>query len=130
MTDNKLKTALLVNICSLLVFSGCSNEHKVVHKLDCVVHSVVNAKTGKETVFKREDAIKNGFEYFFKVYDDGSLSVNDTDIYVQDKASKESYFLKREHRVDENMKFVFNDRFDDVVFKIVDQGIEYHYECQ
>ena len=112
-----------------ITFTGCSHEHKVEHTLDCVLKSVVYTETGKEVVFKREDAIRNGYAYHFKVYDNGKVIVNDTDSYVKDKNIERSYSLEIADKVDENMKFQFTKAFDDVRFVLVEMKQEYTYSC-
>ena len=67
----------ILSLAVMLFLSGCTQEHKAVHKLDCVVSSVLYTKTGKTVDFKREDAIKNGYKYRLRVYDDGILLVNE-----------------------------------------------------
>ena len=113
----------------MFLVSGCTQEHKVEHTLDCVLGSVLYTKTGKVVDFKREDAIKNGYEYHFLVYDDGIVVVNDADTYVKDKSIERSYSLQRENRVDTNMKFQFTKEFDDVKFLLVKRDEEFHYDC-
>lgn len=122
------KTMMLFAVLFLLL-TGCSNDHEVIHKLDCVLHSVINTQTDQETVFKREDAIKNGYEYFFTVYDDNTLSVNNNEVYILDKNNSRKYFLQTKNNIDKNMFFVFSKLFDDVYFEIVNTNIKYTYEC-
>ena len=124
-----MKHTLSLGVLALLLMSGCSQEHKEEHSLDCVLKSVVYIETGKEVTFKREDAIRNGFEYYFKVYDDGIVIVNDTDVYIKDKDIQRSYSLLRTKKVDKNMKFQFSQAFNDVKFLIVDIKQEYRYNC-
>jgi hypothetical protein len=124
-----MKNRLTLSVLVLLLISGCAQEHKVEHTLDCVLKSVVYTETGKEVVFKREDAIRNGFEYSFRIYDDGTVVVNDVDVYVKDKNIERSYSLKIADSVDKNMKFQFTKAFDDVRFVLVKKRQEYTYSC-
>ncbi len=112
-----------------MLLSGCSQEHKVEHTLDCVVSSVVYKKTGRVINFKHEDAIKNGFVYHLRIYDDGLLIVNEADVYVKDKNNEKSFSLQRENRVDTDMKFQFSAAYDDVIFLLLNKDEEYHYVC-
>ena len=50
----------------VLFMSGCTQEYKQEHALECVIKSVVNHTTGGTVVFTREDAVKNGYEYYNK----------------------------------------------------------------
>ena len=113
----------------IVIFTGCGQERKVEHSLDCVLKSVVYNETGKEVTFKREDAIRNGYEYYFRLYDDGTVVVNETDVYVKDKNIDRSYSLKIAEKVDENMKFQFTEAYDDVRFILVKKRQEYTYTC-
>ena len=124
-----MKNTSILSMLVLLLISGCAQEHKVEHSLNCVLKSVVYTETGKEVVFKREDAIKNGYEYFFRVYGDGIVVVNDVDVYVKDKHIERSYSLKIVDSVNENMKFQFTKEFDDVRFVLVKKHQEYTYSC-
>jgi len=124
-----MKKALLLSIVLFVILTGCSNEHKITHELDCVLHSVINTKTDQETVFKREDAIKRGFSYYFRLYDDATMSVNDNDHYVQDNNRDRTYSLKLEEKINHNMQFVFNKNYDDPYFSINDKDIKYTYTC-
>ena len=54
-----MRKIVAVSVLVLLFLSGCSQEAETVHKLDCVLSSVIYNKTGKVVNFKREDAIKN-----------------------------------------------------------------------
>ena len=89
-----MRHLFVVSVFVVWLVSGCSEDHKVEHSLDCVLRSVVYTETGKEVTFKREDAIKNGFVYYFRLYDDGTLVVNENDVYVKDKNIERSYSLK------------------------------------
>ena len=113
----------------LLFLSGCTREHEVVYQLDCVINSVVHMDTEKVFKMEREYAIRNGFEYHFKVYNDGVVVVNDADVYVKDEKMERSYSLQREKRVDKNMKFQFTKAYDDVRFVLVKKKREYTYNC-
>ena len=124
-----MKNRLTLSVLGLLLMSGCAQEHKVEHTLNCVLKSVVYTETGKEVVFKREDAIRNGFEYSFCVYDDGTVVVNETDVYVKDKNVERSYSLKIAEKVDKDMKFQFTKAYDDVRFVLVKKRQEYTYSC-
>ena len=124
-----MKNRLTLSVLLLLLISGCAQEHKVEHTLNCVLKSVVYIDTGKEVVFKREDAIRNGFEYSFRIYDDGTVVVNDVDVYVKDKNIERSYSLKIADSVDKNMKFQFTKAYDDVRFVLVKKRQEYTYSC-
>ena len=119
-----MKQISLASLIVIMLLSGCTQEHEIVHKLDCVISSVVYTDTGRVVKLNREDAIRNGFEYHFKVYSDDIVVVNDADIYVKDAKIERSYSLQREKRVDENMKFKFTKEFDDVKFLIVKKYIE------
>ncbi|WP_373032466.1 hypothetical protein [Sulfurovum sp.] len=124
-----MRKIVAVSVLVLLFFSGCSQEAETVHKLDCILNGVIYNKTGKVVSFTREDAIKNGYEYYFRIQNDGTLIVNDADIYIKDIGIEKSYSLQRETKVDKNMKFTFNEAFDDVRFLIVNKEIEYSYTC-
>ena len=120
---------ILVLSTLLLIFNGCTQEHKVVHRLDCVLNSVIYNQTGKEVNFKKEDAIKNGYVYYFSVYDDGLLVVNDVDVYVKDKDNERSYSLQIDSKISNNMKYRFTEVFDDVRFLMLNKDIEYSFTC-
>ena len=124
-----------VTAAVLVLVSGCSQERDTKPGLECVLSGVVNNKTGKVVEFSRKDAIKSGFEYHFRFKNNDTVTVHSadraegTDIYVKDANSSRSYSLQREKKVDTNMKFQFNEAFDDVRFLIVEKGIEYTYTC-
>ena len=118
-----MKRIFVLGVFGVFLVSGCTQEHKVEHTLECVISSVIYNKTGKTVNFKREDAIKNGYEYYFSVYDNGTLIVNDVDVYVKDEEVERSYSLQREKRIDTNMKFQFSKAFDDVKFFILNNDI-------
>ena len=125
---SNIKLLIYVTVM-ITIFTGCSQERKIEHSLDCVLKSVVYTETGKEVTFKREDAIKNGFVYYFRLYDDGTLVVNENDVYVKDKNIERSYSLKIAGKVDEDMKFQFTKAFDDVRFVFIKKKQEYTYSC-
>ena len=118
-------------LCAGALFSlaGCTQEHKVIHKLDCVVSSVVYNQKGKVVNIKKETAIENGFVYHFSVQDNGVVIVNDEDSYTLDEEVARSYSLIRDGRVDQKTKFIFNESFNDVRFVILNKGIKYSYTC-
>jgi len=125
----------LVAAAVLVVVSGCSPERETKARLECVVSGVVDKKTGSVVEINKADAIKNGFEYHFRFKNNDTVTVQGadrakgTDIYVKDANSSRSYSLQREKKVDTNMKFQFNEAFNDVRFLIVDKGVEYTYVC-
>ena len=114
---------------SLLLLVGCSEEKKVTHALDCVLHSVVKVKSGKEVVFTRENAIKNGYSYHFDIYGNGEMIVNDTDVYVKDINASRSYTLKLDQTIVSNMQFRFSESYDDVIFTLYKRNEQYTYDC-
>ena len=125
---SNIKLLIYVTVM-ITIFTGCAQERKIEHSLDCVLKSVVYTETGKEVTFKREDAIKNGFVYYFRVYDNGTVVVNETDVYVKDKNIERSYSLKIAEKIDEDMKFQFTKAYDDVRFVLVKMKQEYTDSC-
>ena len=113
----------------LLWFNGCSQESKVVHELECVLHSVINIKNSKEVVFNRQDAINNGYVYDFQVFSDGKLVVNEADYYVKDQSAKESYSLLQGQKVNQNMKYIFTHNYENVEFFLKGKGEKYTFDC-
>ena len=110
-------------------FLGCSDGIKIEHELHCVLHSVVKVKSGDEVVFKRKDAITNGYEYHFVVYDNGTMVGNDKDHYKLETNSTDTYSLLLDKHIVRNMQFVFTKSFDNVVFNLNKRGEQYTYNC-
>ena len=135
MLDSYVKQAASSSMSYMDFLSGLVSEEvrykeqRTVHELDCVLKSVIKNKIGQEVEFKREDAIKNGFEYHFNIYSNGRMIVNGTDVYIKDADTNRSYSLQGHTKINPNMKFQFNEKFDDVIFLIIDEEIEYHYVC-
>ena len=113
----------------LLLLAGCSEEKRVTHTLDCVLHSVVKVKSGDEVVFTRENAIKNGYTYHFAVYDNDEMIVNDVDVYAKEMNASRSYTLKIDETIVSNMQFQFSESYDDVVFTLHNRNEQYTYDC-
>ncbi|MDA3945841.1 MAG: hypothetical protein PF439_04070 [Helicobacteraceae bacterium] len=124
-----MKYIFFISVMFVFVFTGCTKEDKIVHTLDCIIDSVVYVETGRTVTLTKEDAVKNGFEYHFKVYNNDTVLVNDADTYVKDDNMERSYSLQREKNIDANMKFQFSKPFDDVKFLIVNKNMEYTYTC-
>ena len=116
-------------ILVVFFFFGCSDAAIKEHELTCVLHSVVEVKSGDEVVFKRKDAITNGYEYHFVVYDNGMTVVNDKDHYKLETNSTDTYSLLLDKRIVRNMQFVVTKLFDDVVFNLNNRGEQYTYDC-
>ena len=110
-------------------FIGCSNEVKIEHELHCVLHSVIKMQSKEEVVFKREDAIRNGYAYNLVVYDNDSMIVNGKDIYKLETNGTDTYSLLLDKHIVRNMQFVFTKSFDDVVFYLNKRGEQYTYNC-
>ncbi len=120
---------LLVSMCLMFFLFGCQDNPVKVATLDCIVKRVMYTESDRETVFKKEDAIRNGFIYHFDVYDNDILIVNQADRYIKDANSTVSYSLERETTIDTNMKFVFTKAFDNVRFLFLEKEIIYTYTC-
>ncbi len=113
----------------MLFIIGCTEKPKEIHTLDCILHSVVNPALGEEVVFKREYAIKNGYEYHFSIYNNGRLLVNNEGEYVEDVTKPRTYQMLFNNKVLPNMEYTFNENFDDVYFFIHKNSIKYTYDC-
>ena len=116
-------------ILIVLFFFGCSDEVKIEHELHCVLHSVIKIQSSEEVIFKREDAIHNGYAYDLVVYDNGLMVVNDKDSYKLETNSTVTYSLFSDQDIVRNMQFVFTKSFDDVVFNLNKRGEQYTYDC-
>ena len=113
----------------LLFLVACSKEHKLQHNLQCTLNGVVNTESGKVVDFTKENAVKNGFVYDLVVFDDGTLVVNEKDLYRLDHNSTHSFSLILDNNRVENMKFKFNKQFDDVEFFLLKRHEKYTYSC-
>ncbi len=114
----------------LLLTVGCSSEHKVVHTLECVLSDVHNDEFNTTVSFTKEDAIKNGYSYSFKIYDDDTMVVNGMDVYKKDPRNPQTYFLTIEEKTLPHMQFQFTKDFDDVIFVLQTRGEQYGYKCE
>ena len=122
-----LVSGAMILLTSVIV--GCTEKPKEIHTLDCILHSVDNPALAEEVVFKREHAIKNGYEYHLSIYDNGRLLVNDEGEYVKDVTKPRTYQMLFNDKVIPNMEYTFNKNFDDVYFFIHNNGIKYTYDC-
>ncbi len=116
-------------ILIVMMLTACSAARKVEYTLECVLQSVHSDVTGKTMDVTRKVAMDNGYSYAFKVFDDGRMLVNDTDVYRQDQNNSLSYTLHIGGKAIKGMKFVFTENYDDVRFELTERYETYHYDC-
>ena len=128
-----------ITFLMIIFLMGCSSPAKKKHKLNCVLHSVLNISnnmndiqinSSEEVVFNREDAIGSGYEYNFVVYDKGIMIVNGMDTYIQDKNDFYTYSLRLNGNTIDYMQFQFTNSFNDVTFYLRNYGQKYTYDCE
>ena len=106
------------------------NKPSILHNLDCVLKDVYKEQLQQRVSFKREDVIRNGYVYNFKIFDDGLLLVDDSDQYILDNTMERTYYYMGEKNINKNLRYIFTDDYQDVLFKIEKIGVVYGYDCK
>ena len=125
----KIYIGVLVVVVSIAVVDYVLKP-KVTHSLECVLSQVVNGKAGTTTNIKRKLALDNNYSYTMKVYNNGTLIVNDEDHYMQEINKTSSYVLDFDGNPQTNLRFEFTKAYDDVTFYIKKIDVKYEYNCK